>query len=368
LPFSLGKFTGLSNWLSPFIMLNSVLLLKSFVIANGVGLFVISMVLFRKRWFCNYLCPVGFLQDVLAGSVKTGKKISVAGFPSLSRWLVLISLGGALFGIPVFLLLDPLVIFNDFFVPLIKPFEYIVVVTAVILPFLLILELIIPDLWCEKICPLGGLQLILKDIANYIDKRSDKSLTYNEGRRLFIGGSVGAAAALVFSGITASEKPAIRPPGSIRDKEFNALCIRCGSCIKVCPSGILQHETRVGMSLLTPKISFTSGYCIENCNSCGTVCPSGAITKFSVVAKKELKIAEVNVSPGTCLLMKYQECGICIKACKYDSIYFKVHGRNSLQMEPAVHKEKCNGCGACSIICPENCFEMKRANNGYSSL
>lgn len=364
LPFSLGKITGLSNWFSPFLILNSVLLLKSFVRANAIGFVVLAMSVFRKRWFCTNICPVRFLQDVISCKVKTKRRISISGLPTINRWLVFISLGGAMFGIPVFLLFDPMVIFNDFFVPLIWPVEIIVLSAAFSLPFLLYLDFILPDLWCEKVCPLGGLQLIVKDIAGFIGRFSGKPVIYNEGRRLFIGGSFGAAVALAFPGITANSTPAIRPPGSIRDKEFNALCIRCGSCIKVCPSGILQHETKIGISMLTPMIKFTRGYCIENCNSCGTVCPSGAITKFSLAAKNELKIAGVIVKSESCLLMKYKECGICMKACKYSSLHFSVHGKNSLQMEPVVDHARCNGCGACSAICPENCFEMTKVVDG----
>lgn len=359
LPFSYGKLTGLSNWVSPFLMLNSVLLLKSFVILNLLGFIILGIAVFKKRWFCNYLCPVGYLQDLVPKSIGKKKRFLISRIPNFNKWFVAISFAGALFGLPVFLLLDPVVIFNGFFVPFIRPFEYVALLSSAALPVLILLHLLVPHLWCEKFCPLGGLQLIVSDLKNLFNRNSDSPKKVDEGRRLFIGGTLGIATTLIFPDITENNSPAIRPPGSIQNKYFNALCIRCGSCIKACPTKILRHETRAGMGLLTPVIKFNNGYCLENCNSCGSVCPSGAITKFSTGAKKDLKIARVVVSINTCLLMKLKECGICKNACHYDSIDFKSYNESSLQMKPVVDHNKCNGCGACSIICPENCFKIE---------
>ncbi len=357
LPFSFGILTGFSSWFSPFLMLNSVILLKSFVISNLAGFIILGLALYRKRWFCNYLCPVGFLQDLLTRSGKNRKKVAISKIPVISKWLVVISFTGAIFGFPIFLLLDPIVIFNGIFIPLMSPFQPVLLLASLGLPLLLLLDLIIPHLWCEKICPLGGLQLITKDLSGLI-KSPDKPKIVDEGRRIFIGAAVGVGATLMFPELTSGRSPGIRPPASIGNKYFNALCVRCGSCIKACPSKILRHENRMGMGLLTPVMKFDNGYCLETCNKCGDVCPSGAITKFSVGAKKDLKIARVEVIAETCLLMKFKECGICKNACHYDSISFELYNGSSLQMIPAVDIDKCNGCGACSVICPEKCFKI----------
>lgn len=358
LPFSFGILTGFSSWFSPFLMLNSVFLLKSFVISNLAGFIILGLALFRKRWFCNNLCPVGFLQDLLTRSGKNQKKVPISKIPVISKWLVIISFGGALFGFPILLLLDPVVIFNGFFVPLMSPFQPVLFLAALGLPLLLLLDLIIPHLWCEKICPLGGLQLVTKNISGLI-KNPDKPKIVDEGRRIFIGTAFGAAITLMFPELTSSRSPGIRPPASIKNKYFNALCVRCGSCIKVCPSKILKHEDRIGMGLLTPVIKYEKGYCLETCNQCGNVCPSGAITKFSIAAKKDLKIARVTVNENTCLLMKNKECGICKNACHFDSIGFEPYNGSSLQLKPVVNRATCNGCGACSVICPEKCFKIE---------
>jgi ferredoxin-type protein NapF len=358
MPVSFGKLTGFSSWFSPFLMLNSVLLLKSFVISNLIGFIIMGLAIYRRRWFCNNMCPVGFLQDIIAKFIPVRKQFRVSAIPVFSKWLMIISFGGALFGLPIFLLMDPVVIFNGSFVPLINPSELILLLASAILPLLLILHIVAPHLWCEKICPLGGLQLIIKNLTDF-KKIGIKPKVVDEGRRIFIGGALGAATAIIFPGLTKSKLPSIRPPASIGNKSFNALCVRCGSCIKVCPSNILKHENRMGMGLMTPVIEFDNGYCLEDCNRCGSVCPSGAITKFSVGAKKDLKIARVALTSNTCLLMNFKECRICKSACHYDSINFEPYNGSSLQLKPVVNYDKCNGCGACSVICPVKCFRIE---------
>ena len=36
---------------------------------------------------------------------------------------------------------------------------------------------------------------------------------------------------------------AIRPPGSVEEKEFLERCIKCDQCINVCPTNVLQPST-----------------------------------------------------------------------------------------------------------------------------
>lgn len=359
LPFNFGKLTGISNWFSPFLLLNSVFVLKSVVILNLIGFIILIVTWFKKRWFCKFLCPVGFSQDIvtkLSGG-KTG--LSISKVPHINKWLVAISFGGALLGFPVFLFFDPMAIFNGFFVLFIHPLDYLVLFTSALFPLLLLLQIIIPGLWCEKLCPLGGLQLFISELKTIVHGSSSDTKKIDVGRRLFIGGALGAFAAIALPGFAEKERElAIHPPGSVDANSFNTLCIRCGSCIKVCPTQILNHETRFGFGLLTPVIKFNDGYCLENCNLCSVVCPSGAITSFSTEAKKILKIGKAVVKLENCLLMKMKECAVCKNACHYNSIDFVNFDDKSLKMRPAINGNNCNGCGACAVICPENCITV----------
>lgn len=179
-------------------------------------------------------------------------------------------------------------------------------------------------------------------------------------RRLLIGGMLGASVATAFPFfLDESSELAIRPPGSIGTMHFNTLCVRCGSCIKVCPTQILKHETRFGLGLLTPVIQFKDGYCIEDCNMCSVVCPSGSIAHYRLEIKKDVKIGTVEVNLDNCLLMNQKECAICKNACPYNAIKFVDFDDRSLKMKPKINDITCNGCGACAIICPENCIKIQ---------
>lgn len=360
LPFDFGQLTGISNWFSPFLMLSSAFLLKSFVILNLIGFIILLATWFKTRWFCRYLCPVGFSLDIVTRCFWRNKNITISGVPNINKWLATISLGGALFGFSVFLFFDPMVIFNGFFVSFIHPFDFTTLLTIAALPLLLVLQTIVPGLWCEKLCPAGGLQLSISELKNFVHNSSSAPTKNEAGRRLFLGGVLGVMAAMALPNfVKRNIEPAIRPPGSIEVNHFNTLCIRCGSCIKVCPTKILEQETQLGLGLLTPKIKFKEGYCLENCNLCSVVCPSGAISHYSIEEKHRHKVGNTVVNFSRCLLMKQKECAICKQACHYDAIKFVEADNQSIKMKPAINDLNCNGCGACVIICPENCIEIQ---------
>ena len=360
LPLGWGTLTGLSFWFSPFLMLNSILVLKTLVVLNIIGFIIIVITWFRKRWFCNYLCPAGFILEKTPR--RENSKTNLLKFPHAGKWFVIISLAGALFGLPVFFFLDPILILNGFFIITNHPFDYAYLFLFSAFPLLLLLQYLIPSLWCERLCPLGGLQLIVSDLKVLVSGIMSKQDKVDTGRRFFIGGTLGAVAAIVLpKRVDFNADPVIRPPGSI--KNFTTLCIRCGSCIKACPTRILTHNPRIGFGLMTPVVRFGNGYCLETCNRCSVVCPSGSITLFSVEAKGMLRIARTVIDQGKCLLLKFKECGICKGACPFKAINIIGSDRNSLLMLPEINQNICNGCGACIAICPENCFNIYSDEN-----
>ena len=57
-------------------------------------------------------------------------------------------------------------------------------------------------------------------------------------RELILTSALGIVAAPVLS-VSASERPSeklIRPPGALAEDKFLSKCIRCGECLKVCPT------------------------------------------------------------------------------------------------------------------------------------
>jgi ferredoxin-type protein NapF len=358
LPVSWGKLTGISNWLSPFIMLNSVLMLKSFVALNAIGILILVICWFKKLWFCNNLCPVGCLLDLLPKNKNSKRLFQPGKIPFINKWLVILSLTSAVFGIPLFIYFDPVAIFNSFFSSFTQPFRWIVFLSLLLFPLLLVLQFFSPGLYCVKLCPLGGLQFILHDLKNWIKGLASKTEKTDLKRRILIGGAAGAVTTLLLSKMLVTpDKPVIRPPGSINFDEFNLLCIRCGSCIKSCPTNILERNTDFGLSMLTPVVRFHNGYCLESCNNCSRVCPTGSITSFSIKSKKDLKMGRCLLNLKDCLLIHGKECGKCRTACSYHAINL-VHTTDHLNSIPELNDTLCVGCGACLVICPVDCFKI----------
>lgn len=357
LPLGWGAFTGLSLWLSPFVMLNSAFVLKSFVWLNLLAGIPLVFIFLRRRWFCHKICPLGWGCDLIS-SRRRGKGLSIKRIPPVGKWLAISSLIAALAGIPLFMMLDPMSIFNAFFSIFSPEISFPVLLSLMGLPLILALNIPIPGLWCAKLCPLGGLQDEISSAKNVMPGKQDKpgrikTLT-TSGRRLFLVSGAGLAAGLMLpSFIKPGKKKYLQPPGSLPEHRFNTLCLRCGNCIKSCPTGILKHhlDPSYALSWMVPEVSFTEGYCLEDCNTCSQVCPSGAITLFDQDAKKQLFIGFAEIELENCLLSENKECDRCKAACSYDAIQIE-QAQGAFQMQPVVKRDTCVGCGACAVICP----------------
>ncbi|HOB33710.1 MAG TPA: 4Fe-4S binding protein, partial [Verrucomicrobiota bacterium] len=81
----------------------------------------------------------------------------------------------------------------------------------------------------------------------------------------------------------------VRPPGSLSEKEFLKRCIKCGQCMRVCPTNVIQPAgLEAGIEgWWTPVMNFRAGSsgCQLNCIACGNVCPTAAIRPFSLDEK-----------------------------------------------------------------------------------
>lgn len=156
----------------------------------------------------------------------------------------------------------------------------------------------------------------------------------------------------------------IRPPGAILEEKFLEKCIKCGSCMKICPTNALHPafgETTfegIWTPVLIPKI----GYCAENCNLCSIVCPSGAIKPFTIEEKiaKPIRIGTAVIDPSRCLPYAYgTPCIVCEEMCPTSpkSIIFEEKEINwkgeikKLKL-PKVDLKYCWGCGICENKCP----------------
>ncbi len=111
------------------------------------------------------------------------------------------------------------------------------------------------------------------------------------GVLLSLIGGVAAVPLIRLGGKTGSNwNPSIiRPPGALDEERFLQRCIRCGQCMKICPTNVLQPGGLAGglEGLWTPVLNNrigTSG-CQLNCVACGSVCPTAAIRPITLDEK-----------------------------------------------------------------------------------
>jgi MauM/NapG family ferredoxin protein len=155
----------------------------------------------------------------------------------------------------------------------------------------------------------------------------------------------------------------VRPPGSVAEKEFLARCIRCGECMKVCPTNVIQPATREYNPeiMWTPVMNFDLGYCEFECTLCTQVCPTAAIAPLELEVKKKVKIGTAFFDQNRCLPYAYQRsCIVCEEHCPIPTkaIWFELievknrKGETVTVKQPRVDAELCTGCGICQECCP----------------
>lgn len=155
----------------------------------------------------------------------------------------------------------------------------------------------------------------------------------------------------------------IRPPGAVGEDEFLSRCIRCGECMKVCPTNAIQPaRLHAGIEgLWTPVLDMEIGYCEYECTLCSQVCPTGAIRELSLEEKQEIKIGQSFVDRSRCLpYASGRPCIVCEEHCPTPDKAIWVEevevlndaGEKVLVHQPHVNPELCVGCGICQNKCP----------------
>jgi MauM/NapG family ferredoxin protein len=189
---------------------------------------------------------------------------------------------------------------------------------------------------------------------------------YDPTRRQVLAAVGVSAAGVALAGVEPiSQREAamvIRPPGASLD-DFGALCIRCGVCVRACPTQGLQPSLFEGgiQNVLTPRLVPRVGYCGFSCNACGQVCPTGAIPELMLEEKQHTVIGLASIDRDRCLPWAYSiPCIVCEEACPVADKAIQLEetevvnavGEVVLLQRPRVVKELCIGCGICEYQCP----------------
>jgi MauM/NapG family ferredoxin protein len=151
----------------------------------------------------------------------------------------------------------------------------------------------------------------------------------------------------------AAGTPALRPPGALREPLFVGLCVRCGNCVRACPTAIIQVDKGENglAALMTPRLDFRRDYCLEDCVQCTAVCPSGALEPLVLRDKPKHRIGDVQVDMELCLLGDDRDCAMCRNWCPYEAIRLEFD-EVEYTLTPRIDSSRCPGCGACEVACP----------------
>ena len=168
-------------------------------------------------------------------------------------------------------------------------------------------------------------------------------------------GHISAASTLPVTARGSSEEAGlVRPPGARPEADFLARCLRCGQCMKACPSNGLQPIWFVAgvEGLFSPALTARIGPCEPECAACGAVCPTGALIALPLEEKRQAKIGTAVVRPDLCLAWaEGRSCVVCQEVCPYGAVSLEQKDGSRVPA-PVVNAARCFGCGYCEHHCP----------------
>jgi ferredoxin-type protein NapF len=210
---------------------------------------------------------------------------------------------------------------------------------------------------CADVCPVDAIGLGARPARQLYSPTRREALTAG-GLSLLVG-------FFVYTGLSRRERNPrlVRPPGGRAESELLALCSRCGQCLKVCPTNVLQPAVSAAgiEGVFTPQMDFRNGPCEWSCNECGKVCPTGAIQPLLLAAKRRTVIGRAYIDRNRCIpWADYKTCLVCQELCPVPDKAIIINtaevvapgGKRIKLGRPEVVADRCIGCGVCENACP----------------
>ena len=185
-------------------------------------------------------------------------------------------------------------------------------------------------------------------------------------RRAFLAAAIGGIglAGLGHSSLTSLLGPdlrgiiyaenCLRPPGALPEAVFLKRCLRCGLCMRACPTNGLQPAWLAAgpEGAFSPVLVPRRGPCEPDCNLCGWICPTQAISPLELAEKRWAKIGGAVVHNNRCLAWaEGKRCVVCQEVCPYGAVEYMQTADTPVPV-PMVKAARCFGCGYCELHCP----------------
>jgi len=242
-------------------------------------------------------------------------------------------------------------------------------------------EKCIPCKKCATLCPTGAIRpesTFAADMAectvclSCVDGCPTNAISFakerkvmqpqDKTRRRFLY-SLGAASMLAaflrfLPSATRTNDKLVRPPGSSEESLYDQ-CVRCGECVRICPTGVIQPSlTGEPAELWTPALKTRLGYCDYSCNSCGVICPTSAIANLPLELKRKTVIGVAKIDQTRCITwVEGRDCIVCEEMCPVPEKAIRLGGGgrghgSGIGRHPQVIEDLCIGCGICEHQCP----------------
>jgi ferredoxin len=162
----------------------------------------------------------------------------------------------------------------------------------------------------------------------------------------------------------------IRPPGSLAEEDFAAKCVKCGACIRACPTGVLQPAAlQAGFEgIWTPILRYDVAFCTHTCTLCSQACPTGAIAPIRPVdlvgdppKLEPIRLGTAFFDRSRCLpwamatpcIVCEEMCPTSPKAIWVEPAEVPRHDGTKVKVQlPHLDPKLCIGCGICQNRCP----------------
>ena len=145
----------------------------------------------------------------------------------------------------------------------------------------------------------------------------------------------------------------ITPPGAGGTERLLERCTACQLCVSACPTQVLRPAfLEYGVAgFAKPRLDFTTASCDFGCRRCGEVCPDGAIGPLALAEKQVTRIGMAHFEPAKCRnLTKGFVCTLCVDHCPTKALAL-TPDQEGLCL-PRFQPLLCIGCGACEHVCP----------------